>query len=426
MNEAYYALATSIGLGLLIGLQRQWKESEIAGIRTFPLITVLGTLTAQISKDHAGWLIAAGLIALAMLLTIANLAKIRAEEYDFGMTTEVAVLLMFMVGAVVGLEMTGPAVVVTGVAAVLLHSKDRLHGFVDSLTRKDLKAVMNLALIGLIILPLLPDETYGPYEVLNPYDIWRMVVLIVGISMVAFVAYKLLGTKVGAILGGIFGGLISSTATTVSYARHTKDNPGRSGVAALGARLASAIVNVRVLIEIGVVAPALLKTALLPMILMLLLMVVECVVLFVTLQRMKTEAADHDNPAQLKPAVIFGALYAVVLFVVAAAKDIFGNQALYWIAGVSGLTDVDAITLSTAKMFNEDRVDGGAAWRVILIATMSNLVFKAAAVMVLGSRKLLMYVSISFGIAIAGGALLLLFWPEVDLSGLGIAEFTEG
>ncbi|TWU38816.1 MgtC family protein [Novipirellula aureliae] len=412
--ETYQALAISLGLGLLVGLQRQWNDSDIAGIRTFPLIAMLGTLST-LPGNQVGWMSAAGILAIAVLLAIANLAKIRSGAFDSGMTTEVAALLMFAVGCALGVGVTGPAIVTAGVAAVLLHWKKRLHGVVSSMTDKDFRAVMNLALIGLIVLPILPDKTYGPYDVLNPYGIWRMVVLIVGISMAAYVAYKFLGAKVGAILGGVLGGLISSTATTVSYARQTKDSPNISVVAALVILIASTIVNVRVLVEIGVVAPSLLKVAFLPMTAMLLLMVVECLVLYLPVRKQETLPQDHDNPARLRPAIIFGFLYALVLFIVAAAKDIFGDDALYWIAGISGLTDVDAITLSTAKMFNEDRVGAEMAWRVILIATMSNLVFKAGAVAVLGSRRLAFYVAVAFGIALAGGGLLLAFWPGAEV-----------
>jgi uncharacterized membrane protein (DUF4010 family) len=417
--EPYLTLAISLGLGLLVGLQRQWRESEIAGIRTFPLITMFGTLTALGDKGELGWMCAAGMLTVALMLSVANVAKIRAGQVDFGVTTEVAALLMFAVGSALAVGLIGPAIVTAGVTAVLLHWKHRLHDIVHSLSEKDLRAVMNLTLIGLIILPVLPDETYGPYAVLNPHSIWRMVVLIVGISLAAYVSYKLLGARVGSILGGIFGGLISSTATTVSYARQTKDAPAISGAAAIVILIASAIVNVRVLIEVGVVAPRLLQVALLPMTAMFLLMIVECIVLYFMLSKQSTDAISHDNPAQLKPAIIFGALYAVILFVVAAAKDIFGDQALYWIAGISGLTDVDAITLSTANMFNEDRLGAGTAWRIILIATMSNLVFKAGAVALLGGRKLLLYVALTFGIAIACGGLLLAFWPGIEVGGLG-------
>ncbi|WP_145174849.1 MgtC/SapB family protein [Rubripirellula lacrimiformis] len=422
--EPYLALAISLGLGLLVGLQRQWKVSEIAGIRTFPLITIFGTLCMMVGGDQQAVVCAAGMISIAIMLMIANVAKIRAGQFDAGMTTEVAALLMFGIGCAVGVGQTGPAIVATGIAAVLLHWKRRLHGWVDAMTDKDLRSVMHLALIGLVILPVLPDRTYGPYGVLNPYDIWRMVVLIVGISMVAYVAYKLLGARVGAILGGVLGGLISSTATAVSYARQTKLAPETSGMAALVILIASTIVNFRVLVEIGLVAPSLLKFAALPISALLLLMAVECVLLYWPLRKMEAQAADHDNPAQLKPAIIFGILYALVLFMVAAAKEMFGDQALYWIAGVSGLTDMDAITLSTAKMFNEDHIDAGTAWRVIMVATMSNLFFKAAAVAMLGSRTLLLYVACTFGIAALGGAALLAFWPQIDVTQLRFSDFT--
>lgn len=397
-------------------MQREWKESDIAGIRTFPLITLLGTICGLVSDGAASWLIGAGLLSIALLLLVANIAKAKAEEYDFGMTTEVAALLMFGVGASLGVGIVGPAIVTAGIVAVLLHWKKSLHGVVARMGEKDLRAVIHLALIALVILPVLPDQTYGPYDVLNPYKIWRMVVLIVGISMAAYVAFKLVGPRAGAVLGGILGGLISSTATTVSYARQSKGNASVASMAALVIMIASTIVNVRVLAEIGVVAPQLLRVALLPISALLLLMTIECVVLFIPLRNQSTEPPEQDNPAQLKAAIIFGALYAVILFVVAAAREHFGNQALYVIALISGLTDVDAITLSTAKLFNDQRIEGPTAWRIILIATMSNLVFKAGAVALLGSRRLLLYVVVLFGIALAGGVAIFFWFPDVQLA----------
>ncbi len=414
--EIYQAIAISAGLGLLVGLQRQWSESEIAGIRTFPLITLLGTVCGLLGDGQPTWMMAAGILSVAILLAIANQAKISAGEFDFGMTTEVAALLMFAVGVAVAAGLHGPAVVTSGIVAVLLHWKQWLHHIVRRMAEKDIRSVIHLVLIALVILPVLPDETYGPYDVLNPYSIWRMVVLIVGISMAAYVAFRLVGASAGAVLGGVLGGLISSTATTVSYARQTKSDANASGLAALVIVIASTIVNVRVLLEVGIVAPQLLRVAAVPIGLMLLLMTAECLVLFIPLRKQATKPPDHDNPAQLKPAIIFGALYAVILFVVAAAKDIFGDQALYGIAIISGLTDVDAITLSTAKLFNDQRVGPSTAWRVILIATLSNLVFKAGAVALLGSRRLLLHVSVLFGIALLGGIALLMLWPEVEIA----------
>ncbi|MCA9235762.1 MAG: MgtC/SapB family protein [Planctomycetales bacterium] len=413
---AYQSVALSLGLGLLVGLQRQWSKSDIAGIRTFPLITLLGTMCGLLSDGSPGWLAAAALVTVAVLLAVANFAKMKSGESDFGLTTEAAALLMCLVGVALGTGVRGPAIVVSGIVAVLLQWKDRLHGFVGRMGEEDIRSVIRLALIGLVILPVLPNKAYGPYNVLNPYEIWRMVVLIVGISMAAYVVHKLVGPGVGAVVGGVLGGLISSTATTVSYARQTKSTPRANAAAALVIVIASTIVNVRVLFEIGVVSPQLFRSAALPIGAMLLLMLVECVVFMIPMRNSAADGTRHDDPTQLTAAIVFGVLYAAILFVVAAAKDLFGDGALYGIAAVSGLTDVDAITLSTAKLFNDGRVEADAAWRVILLATLSNLVFKTGAVAVLGSRKLLTYVTVLLGFALIGGATLLWLWPDPGLA----------
>lgn len=414
--DSYQAIALSLGAGLLVGLQREWKDTEIAGIRTFPLITLLGTLTTLVGGGEPYWLSAAGLVAIVGVLCISNLMKIKSGSIDLGMTTEVAAALMFVVGAALGIGLTGPALVTTGIVAVLLHWKQPLHSFVDRIEPRDIKGLINLVLIALVILPMLPNETFGPYDVLNPYKIWRMVVLIAGISMAAYIAYRLLGAETGAILGGLLGGLISSTATTVSYARQTKSNGSGTAMAALVILLASTVVNIRVLFEIGVVAPQLLKTAVPPMGILLVLMTIESIVIYLPLRKEKTTLPHQGDPAQLKPAIFFAALYAVVLFVVAAVKEHMGTEALYGVAAISGLTDVDAMTLSTARLFQEGRVEASTAWRVIVLATLSNLVFKAGAVAVLGSRRLTVYVVITFGIALLCGAALLYFWPDFQVT----------
>ncbi|MCA9262788.1 MAG: MgtC/SapB family protein [Planctomycetales bacterium] len=414
-QDFFQSIALSLGLGLLVGLQREWKESDVAGIRTFPLITLLGTIAYQLDASGSPWIVATGLLAVATLLTIANFMKANVGRADPGITTEAAALLMYLIGAAIGAGYTAPAVVTTGIAAVLLHWKQPLHGMVGRIGKNDFKSLIYLVLIALVILPVLPDETYGPYNVLNPYRIWLMVVLIVGISLAAYVAYKLLGAGAGAILGGILGGFISSTATTVSYARQTKGNHDANGMAALVIVIASTIVNARVLFEIGVVAPKLLRVALAPIGLVLLLMAMESLVLYLLLRRQTTQLPDHDNPAQLKPAIVFGALYAVILLLVAAAKHHFGNQALFGIAIISGLTDVDAITLSSAKLFQDGRLESTTAWRVILLATMSNLVFKAGTVVLLGNRKLSLYILTLFAIALLGAGVLWFYWPHYEL-----------
>lgn len=186
-------LAIAIGLGLLVGLQREWADKKVAGIRTFPLITLLGALCGLLMQQTgAPWAVAAGLVAMAVLFWIGAGAQAAQPS---GVTTEVAGLVMFVVGALVVNGMAAIALVTTGVVSVLLHWKRPLHALVDRIGEDDLRAIVQLILIGMVILPILPDRAYGPYDVVNPFRIWLMVVLIVGISLAAYVAYRLLGSR---------------------------------------------------------------------------------------------------------------------------------------------------------------------------------------------------------------------------------------
>lgn len=413
MDDLFKPLGIALGLGLLVGLQREWDKHQIAGIRTFTLITLLGAITALLARDFGGWIVAAGLIGLAGLLITGNwVAEERTDDPGIGQTTEVAALVMFGVGAMLIAGHTTPAVVLGGATAVLLHMKNRMESLVGSLSPADVRAVFQFVLLALVILPLLPDETYGPYDVLNPYKVWLMVVLIVAISLSAYVAYRIVGVRAGSVLGGILGGLISSTATTVSYARQCKSHPKLVGTAAFVIIVASTIVLVRVAIEIAAVARGLLPELLPPFIAVFALMAAISVWLYYRLQQSKAQPTEHSNPSQLKPALIFGAMYAVVLLLVAFVKDHFGDTAIYAAALISGLTDVDALTLSVASLFNEERLSADTSWRAILLATLSNLAFKAGAAGVLGGAKLFRIVGIAFGVTIAAGLAVFFLWPS--------------
>ena len=406
----FETLGIALGIGLLVGLQRERQMSSIAGIRTFPLITLFGSLSTMLADAFSGWVLASGVIAVSMMLLVANLLKSKMGKLDPGLTTEMAVLVMFAVGAMLTKGYTAPAIAVGGVVAILLQWKNSLSNFAGRMSEDDFTAVIQLVLIGLVILPILPNRTYGWYDVLNPYKIWLMVVLISGISLIAYIAYKLLGARAGAILGGMLGGLISSTATTVSYSRQTKGSPDTAPMAASVILIASTIVIGRILLEIGIVAPEFLLTAAPPLGVIMALMAVLCVVYFVRTGQVNIDNPTHDNPAQLKVAIIFGALYVIVLLGVAAAKAHFGTGGMYLVAALSGLTDMDAITLSTAELVKKGYVTADVGWRVILLAALSNLVFKGGVVALLGGSRLLRLVSVPFVITLIGGGLLL-FWP---------------
>lgn len=408
----FQKLAIAAGLGLLVGMQREHVESELAGIRTFTLITIFGALSGLMLPETGPAIVAAGVLAVAAMLIVGNLAKIQRGESDPGLTTEIAALVMYALGVYL---MVGPVevgVVLGGAVAVLLQFKQPMHSLVAKVGSDDIKAIMQLVLIALVILPVLPDQAYGPYEVLNPREIWTMVVLIVGIGLVGYIAYKLLGQQAGAVLAGMLGGLISSTATTVGYSRQTRDNAESASTAALVIMIASTVAFARVIFEIAVVARGAIGQLGPPLGAMLGWMALISFVWFWFARRDRSELPQHGNPAQLKTALVFGALYAVMIFAVAAVQHYLGDRWLYLVAIVSGLTDVDAITLSTSRLVADERLLASVGWRLVLVASLSNLVFKAGAAALLGHRRLTWQLGLLFGLGIAGGILLLLAWPD--------------
>ncbi len=407
----FQKLGIALGLGLLVGLQREYADSQLAGIRTFPVITIFGTVCALLGLQFGGWIIALGVVSLAALMVAGNLIRLQQGQAEPGITTEAAGLLMYGVGAYLVIGPTSVAVAIAGGLAVLLSWKEPLHGFVEKMGPEDIKAIMQFVLITLVILPILPDENYGPYQAFNPYRSWLMVVLIVGISLGGYVAYKLLGSRTGTLLAGVLGGLISSTATTVSYSRRARSAPDSTLLCAAVIMIASTIVFVRVIAEVAVVAPGALAKIAPPLALMGVGLAVLSAGLWYMSRKEPSEMPAQGNPAQLVPALIFGGLYALVTLAITAAKEIFGNSGLYAVAVLSGLHDVDAITLSTSQLVNQGTLEPATGWRVILIATLSNLVVKALIACMLGHRRLFTWVAILYAAAFAVGLALFLFWP---------------
>jgi uncharacterized membrane protein (DUF4010 family) len=474
--EVFQTLGIALGLGLLVGLQRERSHSRWAGIRTFPLITLLGSICGLLAANLGGWIVAAGFLAVVGIVIMANVAElqdarlmrrqldeaatgaptstrpddqsVRTQPVDAaspsgrarrdapatpahpanaaigadvrtlddgrgpGKTTEAAALLMYALGAYLAVGDATAAIVVGGVVAVLLHWKQPLHRFVKQIGERDIHAMMQFVLIAVVILPVLPDQSYDPYDVLNPREIWLVVVLIVGIGLAGYVVYKLVGQQVGALLGGVLGGLISSTATTVSYARRAKSAPDATPLAALVIMIASTIAFARVIVELAVVAPGILSQAAPPLGAMLVLMALLSAGTFFLSRAAGDQMPEQENPAELKSALIFGAIYAVVIFAVAAAKEYFGTSGLYAVALLSGLTDLDAITLSTGRLAAANRIDIPISWRLILLASLANLVFKGGTVAVLGPPQLTKRIAALFGIAVVGGLLVFLLWPN--------------
>ncbi len=415
-EKTLITLAAALGLGLLVGLQREFSDHKIAGIRTFTLVTLFGSVAGMIAQQlDSGLIIAAGALAVAALMLTGNLLKPKNGAADIGQTTEVAMLLMFGIGAYIVQGNLTIGVILGGATAVLLHLKGALGNFVDKLSKKDLLAIMQFTAITLVILPILPDQAYGPYNVLNPREVWLMVVLIVGLGLGGYFLYKWLGPDAGSISNGILGGLISSTATTVTYSKRTKDLPDLARLGAFIIVTASTIAVVRILVEVSVVSPQHLGVIAPPLIAETLVLALLSAGLYFFIKNKSGEnkkIPEPDNPAQLKTALVFALLYGVILLGVAAAKDYFGQKGLLAISIISGFTDVDAITLSLANTLKRGGIEAASAWKYMLVASFSNLVFKGGMALTLGTRQMAKYVLAAFGIAIAAGLLIVWLWPE--------------
>ena len=414
MEPMFQQAGLALLLGLLVGLQREHAVSGIAGMRTFPLITLLGVVAAVLARQFGGWIIAAGLLGIAALIAVHS-PKILRQPANGGTTTDVTMLLMFAVGALLVAGSTALAVAIGGAAAVLLQFKPELHGFAKRLGDQDLRAIMQFVLITCVILPVLPQRTialwpdppYGYLNVFNPFEIWLMVVLIVGMSLGGYILYKFLGQGAGTLLGGILGGAISSTATTVSYARMVRADPTYARSASIVVMIASTVSCLRVLAAVAVVSQKFLITVAPPLLVLTMLTLLPSVALWFCCRSEPGRMPPQENPAELRSALVFGVMYAAVLLALAAAKAWLDGQGLYVVAGLSGLTEMDAITLSTARLSLTDPTIAADGWQLIVLAVMANMFSKSVLAGILGGWRLCLRLALTFSLPLAGGALLL-------------------
>lgn len=410
LNEIYQ-FAIAIGLGLMVGLEREGVRSPVAGIRTYPMITGFGFLAGLLAGPVGGWIVLGGLLVVGALMVLGNALLARTGDADPGMTSEFATMVMFLVGVAIAMEWNALAVAISGVVLVLLHAKEPLKDFSARLDKSDRRALAQLVLVGFVLLPAMPDQSMGPYGVLNPHSIWLMVVLIVGISLGAYVLYRLLGGGAGALAGGILGGLISSTASTITFSRMTSHKTDLVPGAALMIVIASTVVFARVVAEVAVVSRDYLPVMAPPLLVMMAGMAGIAAVMYRRAGEALKAPPPDEPPSDLKSAVVFGALYAVILVAVAFARRHLGEGGLYLVSAVSGLTDMDAITLSSAQLVERGSLEPGIGWRMILLGGISNLGFKAGIVVSAGHRSLRRPVVTAFVASALLGFALMAFWP---------------
>lgn len=387
--EHIETFATSLAIGLLIGLERERQPDTKAGLRTFALVALLGTLSGLIATaTGAGWILAAGLLAVGATM-LAAIAIAPPENGDPGTTSVIAMMVCYGLGAAVWFGHGTLAVMLAIATTLLLYFKTELHGWSRSLTRKDLISILQFAVLSFVVLPILPNRDFGPFDALNPHQIWLMVVLISGVSLAGYAALRFVGVRHGAPVIGFFGGLVSSTATTMVFARHARGEEDFIRTATVVILLANLVVILRLCLVAAVVAPGLLPT------LALVLGGGFILGLAATAWSWRSLGAHGElpmpevrNPTEIRTALSFGLLYAAVLFLAALLEDAAGSKGLYLVALASGLTDVDAITLSSLRLYNLEKLAAQQAVFSVALATLSNLVFKGGLVLAIGGGPL--------------------------------------
>jgi uncharacterized membrane protein (DUF4010 family) len=387
------SLGIALGIGLLVGLERGWEErkraegSRVAGFRTFGLIGLAGAVSSLIAERFGDWFLGFGLVGTAIILA-AGYVRRSQESRDIGITSTVAGLLTFCLGALVPLGYPLVAVSAAVATTFLLSYKPTLHEWIGKLEMQELRATIKLLLISVVLLPALPDRGYGPWEAFNPYEIWLMVVAIAAISYVGYFAMKIGGTSYGAIVTGIFGGLAASTAVTLSLSRLSHRGNGVQDALAAGILAAGATMYLRILAIASAFNPLLFPRLLLPVAAMAAITYIAAGLAWRRSRKSQVPGEiELENPFQLLKAIRFGAFLAVILLLSRMLVAYLGHGGAYLLAAASGLADVDAITLSLSRMSS----NGLSLWVAgfgIVIAAATNCAVKSGIAFALGNKSL--------------------------------------
>jgi uncharacterized membrane protein (DUF4010 family) len=396
--EPHLAVLTALAVGILVGLEREQKRPEhptsmFGGVRTYPIVALLGALSALL-ESVSTWLPLVTLAGVVALVAISYAADIR-ERKDHGVTTEVSVIATFLLGALAAsrgaVEPMATRLVLVmalGVAMTfLLSSKQWLHRIASRVSPEDFNATVKFLIVAVIVLPLLPRHGMGPLDAINPFTVGLMIVIISALSFVGYVAVRWLGAKRGLLASAALGGLVSSTAVTISFAGRTRENPTLAPVAATAIAIASLVMTARVAVLVAITYPPLLPQLSIP----LAASAVGGALGVLLVYRRPEGVAEHvvpvENPFELGTAIRFGLVFAAILLATKAAEHYLGDRGLYLASGLGGMTDVDAVTLSTAHLAR-DGVAANAAVVAIMIAFAVNTLVKSSLALALGTRSL--------------------------------------
>ncbi|MEE4145439.1 MAG: MgtC/SapB family protein [Halieaceae bacterium] len=403
----YYQLASALVIGLLIGTERGWKKrgstkgKRVAGVRTYGLIGLTGGVTGLLGEPGDGVFMGLSFVALSIVLASAYVTNLIRDDGDAGITSLVAGLLTFVLGALAARGEVAAAAAGAVVTTLLLDYKPVMHEWLHKLEGRELSAGIKLLLISVVLLPVLPNRGFGPWQVLNPFAIWWMVVLIAAISFAGYFALKVAGAQRGTVYTSIFGGLASSTALTLHFSRLARDNARLAPVLGTGILLACFTMVPRILVLTAVLNRELLPQMIVPALAMALTLLLPALwQLRARTQSAGAEDSPLRHPLELGTALGFGALLAIIMVLAKALQLQFGDAGIHALAAISGITDVDAITLSVARMSKADLAPHSAVVAILIAAAANNLA-KAVLAVAIAGRGLVIRV----GLPLAGSAL---------------------
>ncbi|MDF1517106.1 MAG: MgtC/SapB family protein [Lutibacter sp.] len=403
----------SLGVGLVLGLEREYshfseKEEIFAGIRTFPFVALIGFLSALLSFVFNPWIFITALFSVVCMVVVSY--WVTAKKGEIGGTTEFALIVTFLLGGLTLLGFINASLALMVIAVVLLSLKMKMKIIIGQITQNELYAFVRFVVISLLILPFLPNQYYGPYEVINPREVGWIIVLISGIGFVGYLLTKFLGTNRGIFLTSIVGGLVSSTIVTYIFSKKSKENPTLSKNYATGIFAAATIQIFRIFLLVFIFNKEMLVELTIPL-LIILLTAFGVGLYFYTIQFNNQPSVNKitlGDPLNIKNAVFFGMFYIGILLLVSYANNTYGTKGIYISSAISALTDIDAITISVSKLGGES-MNLIIAQNAILLATLSNTIVKIGIALWIGSRKLKKQVLIGYGcIFIAGIAAFLL------------------
>jgi uncharacterized membrane protein (DUF4010 family) len=380
----------AIALGALIGLEREYarykkRGHDYAGIRTFPLIALFGALAAYLGDLYSIYILVVSILLVGFLIIAAYFAMNKQSLSHYtGATSEIAGFLTFFLGVLAYHGQIIFAAFITIIITIILYARSVLHTFAKKISSKEMASTLKFAVVAFIILPFLPNQGYGPLEIFNPFVIWLMVVFISGISFFGYILMKWFGER-GVTLAGILGGLVSSTATTMSFAARSNKEKQVYKSLALGVILANGIMFIRILIEVFVLNSELFVKILAPM--LILAVITGIFSYFIWRDAEKVKGKIHlGSPFTLGPALKFGLFFALILALVKLADTYLSTKGVYLVSLISGFADVDAITVSLSQLSKGD-LALDIARNGIVLATLTNVAVKGGIAWWFGGKK---------------------------------------